>query len=152
MSLNHIGGGNGNNVVPDNADALFDIRTIGGQDTEAIYNHAKEILEELASTVDNFNYELSVEADVKAVSTDMESTLVDAAKTALTNNDREVSYYAFSGGTDASQFTKAGDYPIIIIGPGDMSMAHQPNEYVDVQDFYDMIQINKEIALDFLNK
>ena len=82
----------------------------------------------------------------------MESNLVDAAKSALTNNDREVSFFAFSGGTDASQFTKAGDYPIIIIGPGDMSMAHQPNEYVDVQDFYDMIQINKEIALDFLNK
>lgn len=152
MSLNHIGGGNGNNVVPDNADALFDIRTIGGQDTEALYNHAKEILDELAATVDNFQYELTVEADVKAVSTDMESNLVGAAKSALTNNDREVSFFAFSGGTDASQFTKAGDYPIIIIGPGEMSMAHQPNEYVDVQDFYDMIQINKEIALEFLNK
>ncbi len=152
MSLNYINGGNGNNVVPDNANALFDIRTIGGQDTEALFNQAKDILEELKTTVPNFNYEISVEADVKALSTDKESTLVQAAKDSLTDNNHLVEFFAFSGGTDASQFTKAGDFPIIIIGPGEMSMAHQPNEYVKIQDFYDMIEINKDIALNFLNQ
>lgn len=152
MSLNHIEGGNGNNVVPDNAEALFDIRTVASQDTKAIYQQAKGILDDLAEKINNFQYELEVIADVNAISTDENSKLVEVAKEALVENGRDVAFYAFSGGTDASQFTKAGDFPIIIMGPGSMDMAHQPNEYVDLKDFYDMIEINKKIALKFLNE
>lgn len=152
MSLNHIHGGNGNNVVPDNAEALLDIRTVAIQDTDALFKHASEILDELAATVDHFKYELTCDTDVKAVSTSLDSDLVKAAKDAISANHREVTFAALNAGTDASQFTKAGDFPIIILGPGDMAMAHQPNEYVGIDEFYDMIEINKDLALNFLNK
>ncbi|MGX7107539.1 ArgE/DapE family deacylase [Hutsoniella sourekii] len=152
LSLNHIGGGNGNNVVPDHAEALFDIRTIASQDTQAIYNQAQTILDKLATQVEAFQYELTVEADVKAVSTPRDSDLVQATESALTTQQQPIDYSSFSGGTDASQFTQAGDFPIIIIGPGKMDMAHQPNEYVDLQDFYTMIQVYKDLALNFLNQ
>src|SRR5699024_990149 len=47
-----------------------------------------------------------------------------------------------TGYTDGSQFVHADKaFPIIVLGPGDTLIAHQPDEYVEVAEFLHSIQL-----------
>ena len=45
------------------------------------------------------------------------------------NGDNTVPY-----GTDGGWFQKGG-YSTVVCGPGDIALAHQPNEYISVEQF-----------------
>ena len=51
------------------------------------------------------------------------------------NGNHFVSY-----GTEAGQFQERG-YSAVICGPGDISVAHQPDEYVSVDDMLDSAKV-----------
>ncbi|HGJ64251.1 TPA: M20/M25/M40 family metallo-hydrolase [bacterium] len=40
--------------------------------------------------------------------------------------------------------------PTIILGPGNLSMAHKVNEYIEIKELYDAVKIYVAIALNFL--
>ncbi len=42
------------------------------------------------------------------------------------------------------------DVPIVICGPGEPSMAHQPDEWVDVQNYLDSIRFYIDLAIRYL--
>jgi succinyl-diaminopimelate desuccinylase len=56
--------------------------------------------------------------------------------------------------TDAAAFLQGkGDFPVIILGPGDDRLAHQPDEYIEIDKFLQSIEyyqllIKKYFALD----
>jgi len=47
--------------------------------------------------------------------------------------------------TEASLFSEAG-YPAIVFGPGDISNAHQPNEYVTLDHLCEALLIYEQIV------
>ena len=47
--------------------------------------------------------------------------------------------------TEASLFSEAG-LPAIVFGPGDISNAHQPNEYVELTQLSQALNIYREIV------
>ncbi|WP_147917150.1 M20/M25/M40 family metallo-hydrolase [Ruania zhangjianzhongii] len=50
--------------------------------------------------------------------------------------------YAYPGGTDASYFLGRGQIPTVTsLGPGLLSVAHGPNEYVPVRDLYTAVEL-----------
>ncbi|PJH64164.1 M20/M25/M40 family metallo-hydrolase, partial [Salmonella enterica] len=68
----------------------------------------------------------------------------------ITNEDKELTI--LTGGSDGSQFVRANpEMAVIIIGPGDFGIAHQPNEFVKINDFYDAISIYEQVAIDYLS-
>lgn len=151
ISLNGFHGGSSMNVVPDMATATFDIRTVGGQDHSKLTAQAQAVIDRLASEKTGFKAVLTVRVDLLPVSTAVEDPIVKMAKDAVANHsDRTGEISGISGATDGSRFTRAGDFPIIVLGPGEMAMAHQPNEYVDIEDFFAMIEINTVLAKEFL--
>lgn len=55
--------------------------------------------------------------------------------------------------TDASVFSVAigGELPVVIWGPGDEKLAHQPNEYVELEKFQRAISFYKHLAATYLD-
>ncbi|KUP23468.1 M20 family metallopeptidase [Paenibacillus sp. DMB5] len=56
-----------------------------------------------------------------------------------------VSYY-----TDASVLHNHGKLPVLIYGPGDPKLAHQPDEWIDIEAYLESISFYRELALRFL--
>ena len=48
--------------------------------------------------------------------------------------------------TDASVLDRKGERDILLFGPGDPSMAHKPNEYVEIRKYEDAIRILQQFA------
>lgn len=152
-SLNIIRGGNGTNVVPDKATVELDIRTLPQQDHEQIKSEIEAILYQLAENDEDFKYEIEYINDLVSIKTDPEdpfTQIVNQSVREVLQQDPEIfapSYY-----TDGSEFVLSdNDYPIIIIGPGEAEMAHQPNEYVVIDKYFDMIDINQKIIENYFS-
>jgi acetylornithine deacetylase/succinyl-diaminopimelate desuccinylase-like protein len=56
----------------------------------------------------------------------------------------------FPGGTDGSRWVAAGIPTIAALGPGLLTLAHRPNEYVEVEEILQASRIYALAALRFL--
>jgi len=65
--------------------------------------------------------------------------------TGLPREPKGVSYY-----TDGSVIANRLRIPMVIIGPGDTDMTHQPNEYVEVSRLVQAVKIYLLIAIRYL--
>lgn len=151
ISLNQISGGVSNNVVPDEAEAFIDIRTVAGQDSEVLRERIKAILDELKKLHDGFDYEYEQVYDILAVATPDDDPLLASTQKAMANHGYDDELLFIKGGTDASAFRTANkDFGMVIVGPGNALSAHQTDENVKVEDYYNAIEVYQEIVKDYL--
>ncbi|HLR67545.1 MAG TPA: M20 family metallopeptidase [Virgibacillus sp.] len=147
LNVSTIEGGIQTNVVPDQCKVTVDIRTIPEIAHSEIVNGIQEILTGMETEWGLFHSELNILHDLPPLANKKNDTFVDLALhvnqeirgTELL--EKGANYY-----TDGSVFAPALDLPIIIYGPGDEKMAHQPNEYVDVDRYIEAIQYYISIA------
>ena len=152
INLGTISGGVRTNVVPDMCRLQIDIRTVPGQNHQEILSDVKNLLKEIEAA-SNAKFELNILNDLVAVGTSVEDPLIKVALSTageLFNRDYQpkgVRYY-----TDASTFVPGlgNDLPVIFYGPGNETMAHKPNEYVETSKYLDSITFYKEVALRYL--
>lgn len=125
-----ITGGEVVNKVPDFAELRFDIRSIEPQDIE---NFVKDIN----------NYIINLQSEYVGLKIEIKQLLAIPAFNMLNNNKiKEIAQLlnikinSFSGGCEAGYYTAySGD--AIIFGVGDLALAHKPNEYAVVKEYYD---------------
>ena len=152
MNLGVISGGTQPNVVPDVCRLRIDVRTVPGQDHREILNDIGTLAQEIESN-SPARIELTVLNDKPSVSTPADEEIVGTAvRTADDLFEKRPQPSGVRYFTDASVFVPgAGDgLPVIIYGPGDEALAHQPNEYVEVGKYLDAITFYKELALRYL--
>jgi len=129
LSVNMIDGGEAMNIIPDRCTIGVDIRTLPGQDHEALRYDIERILAQLNTTTPQFDAELAIERSVKAMETDPECDFIkrfcSAVDVDLTN--------AIGFTTDAPYVVPLGA-PIVIYGPGKPKLCHQADEYIDIAD------------------
>jgi succinyl-diaminopimelate desuccinylase len=134
LSVNTIVGGVNTNVVPDVCRTTIDIRSLPDQDHGEILRSLADLADQLAATVADFRVEFRVLNDRPSVQTPVDDPLVPAAQRAASlafgaeRPIRGATYY-----TDASVLQPPTGVPTLIIGPGDDRLAHQPNEFVNVE-------------------
>jgi Acetylornithine deacetylase/Succinyl-diaminopimelate desuccinylase and related deacylases len=60
---------------------------------------------------------------------------------------------ASPGATDASNFLRHQneDFPFIMFGPGETTVAHKINEYVNRQTYLDFIDLYEDLFVQYLN-
>ncbi len=132
MNVGTIAGGVKTNVVPDRCVATVDLRTLPGQDHAAIVQDIRDLAAELESTVPGLRVDVRIANDMPPVETPTDHPLVRTARAAIADalgaepRVRGATYY-----TDGGVWVEAG-IPIVIFGPGDDRLAHQPNEGVEV--------------------
>lgn len=145
MSINTISGGEAMNIVPDRCTLGIDIRTLPGQDHEAIRYDLERMLGRLKTTVPHFDGELVIDRSVPAIQTDPEcnfvKTFCSAVEVDLTNP------IGFT--TDAPHLLPL-KAPIIIYGPGKPGMCHQVDEYIEIDDLRSGVAMFKSVLGKFL--
>ena len=76
--------------------------------------------------------------------TSKEDKLIQSVENSLKKLDILPIFETFSGSTDASMLIKNSLIPVII-GPGDLSVVHRENEYVELSQLYDSCRLYLDI-------
>jgi succinyl-diaminopimelate desuccinylase len=141
-SINTIAGGVKTNVVPDQCTVTIDQRTVPGQDHRAILRQVEELIADLGRRLPDFRASVEVINDRIPVASSPEEPVVQRFYDIVAEVAGErpvpkgVNYY-----TDAVAFAPALNAPMIICGPGEAKLAHQPNEYVEVHKMVEAAKI-----------
>lgn len=129
MSINTISGGEAMNIVPDRCTLGVDIRTLPGQDHEAIRYDFERMLARLKTSVPHFDGEFAIDRSVTAMETDPECEFVKTFCSAV-----EVDLTNVVGFTTDAPYLLPLEAPIVIFGPGKPRMCHQVDEYIEISD------------------
>lgn len=146
-SVNICQGGVATNVVPDYCEVNIDFRTIPGQTAEDIKTYLNKALDSAAKDDKDFKAEIEILSDLAAVRCPEGASILDALDKAAGRKHirRGVRFY-----TDASTLVR--DYPekqVVIYGPGISEMAHQPNEYCEVEQFERFVETYANLLKDY---
>ncbi|MNV72585.1 Acetylornithine deacetylase [compost metagenome] len=143
-----IAGGVQTNVIPDRCAIDVDIRTVPPQNHASLLEEIENRLLELKKLNPQYRYEIEPLLDRSPVNTDPKDELIAAALEITGQSPGElkgVPYY-----TDGSVLHHEGKPPILIYGPGDEKLAHQPDEWVDIDAYMASITFYRELAIRFL--
>lgn len=153
MNIGTIRGGIKTNVVPDSCEITIDIRTVPGMSHSAILEDFKAIIEKLKEDIPELNMVIEVENDRPPVGTDKDHEFVKLAikvgervfkKTLVPQG---VNYY-----TDGAAFVPEMGLPMLILGPGEAKLAHQPNEYVEIDKLQKAAEFYAAFAVEYLKE
>ena len=148
VSVNMIEGGNKVNVVPDLCEMTIDMRTVPRQDHGAIVAALEALANEVARSFHaDLRIEVEVQEDVGPLETDRDEPLVEAMVASVrTVLGREPVVGGVTYGTDAAYLGPGYNIPMVICGPGAQGMAHQPDEYVEVEQLVQAAEIYADLA------
>ena len=143
-------GGDQVNTIPDNAEVVFNIRTVPEFDNEAVKGIFAEVYQEFLDKGADFDLQLTL--DLKPLNGGVNSDLVQLTKTlgaTYLNQDLEV--VPMTGGTDGANFVanKPAGYPIIIFGPGSTT-SHQIDEYVDKDEYLTFVNLYIDLLATYI--
>jgi succinyl-diaminopimelate desuccinylase len=152
--VNTIVGGSAINLTPDRAELGLDIRYLPGMS-------ADRIIDELRSVADSGGSEITFEIldDKPPVETPSDHPFVNLCRGSYRSSLRrgpepfegeEASLGGASYFSDAAVLCPALGLPRVIIGPGEMGMSGQRDEYVQIERLIAAADIYVEIALDYL--
>jgi succinyl-diaminopimelate desuccinylase len=145
MSINTIRGGEALNIVPDRCTLGVDVRTLPGQDHEAIRYDFERMLARLTAAVPQFEAELAVERSAGAMETDPECEFVKTFCTAVDVDLTNTIAYT----TDAPHLAPLGA-PMVLYGPGNPKLCHEVDEYLETADLQAGTDYFKRTILTFL--
>ena len=152
LSVGTIQGGNKTNVVPDRCTATIDMRTLPGMQHEEVLAKIRHVLDGLREAIPAFRYDIRVIAERAPVAADPHAPIVETALTILAARGRRVIPKATPGyATDASVFQPASGAPFLIFGPGLPHLAHQPDEYIEIDTYLESIELYCELAQRYLS-
>lgn len=147
LTVTRIAGGHADNVLPGSCDLLLDRRMVPGEDEEAV---KREIGDLLALAHERFGLRAEV-IDYKATTGGATETAADArivqAGLAASREQgiAEPGPFGFQGACDLVHFRGIGAQGVVI-GPGSLSVAHQPDEFVPVDEFVAASLIYRDVA------
>ena len=143
MNVGTFEGGQGVNMVPDEASIGVDIRTVAGMDHAALLERLKQVLGKEA--------EVGVFSDMGAVWTEPGEQWVqrvfDICSSHLgTRPEPQTATY----NTDAGNLQKAyAGAPAVVLGPGEAKLAHQTDEYVSMDRIRQSVAIYAALIRDW---
>jgi succinyl-diaminopimelate desuccinylase len=144
MNIGVIQGGIKVNVVPDTCDALLDMRIVKDQDPDSLLKEMNTRLES-AGLSDRVHVEYV--HGKPAVMTPSDAEIVGIAKSAVAKiTGTEPSLATATYGTDCSVLQPKVGILHVICGPGSIEQAHQPDEYIRLDELYQSVDLFLEIA------
>jgi acetylornithine deacetylase/succinyl-diaminopimelate desuccinylase len=147
LTVTRINGGHADNVLPGTCDLLLDRRMVPGESEEAVKG---EIGELLASARDRLGARAEVVAYKAttggATETPIDRPIVQASLAASrAHGVAKPGPFGFQGGCDLVHFSNIGAQGTVI-GPGDLAVAHKPDEFVPVDEFVTASRIYCDVA------
>jgi acetylornithine deacetylase len=133
----HVGtikGGTALNIVPNDCSVAFEIRNIPSDDPqrllERISTSAAELAEQSRSRFAGADVAVEITNTYPGLDTPADAEVVGHVQR-LTANDGKTGKIAF--GTEGGLFHERLGIPTVVCGPGDIRQAHQPDEFISVE-------------------
>jgi len=130
------------NVIPAEAVVGVDVRTIPGQDHAEIRGDLDRAVVEAVAGVPGCRGALEVIEERPSTETPRDAAIVRAVERACRRvQDRPARHRGVPGATDGTFLHAWGGVPIVTIGPGDVTIPHQIDEFVRVADLFEAARI-----------
>jgi succinyl-diaminopimelate desuccinylase len=140
------------NVIPALATVAADLRTIPGVDHGELIKHVTELAHALGGA-DEVRAEVAVLVDRPPVDTPRDDPVVAAlARAHAAVTGEEPRYGGVPGTTDGTILTARAGVPTVVYGPGGKWIAHQADEFVEVDDIVRCARVYAEAAQRFLHR
>lgn len=152
LTVTRISGGVADNIVPDACEMMLDRRMIPGEsETDAIAEIEAMLRDAAADGVAARIVRFQATTG-GATETPADHPLVAAALAACAaNGTPEPRVGGFGGGCDLVHFRKTGAAGVVI-GPGDLAVAHKPDEFVPIDQLVAAAFLYRDLALRMLGK
>lgn len=150
ININSIHGGLGEGfdglpspLVPDSCRMVLDRRFLIEEDLDEVKNEIRQILEKLATNRPSFKYHLRDLFEVIPTMTPKNAPVVREVSAAIQEILGKPAEMVVSPGTyDQKHIDRIGKLNnCIAYGPGILDLAHQPDEYVDIDDMLDSAKV-----------
>lgn len=151
LTVTRINGGHADNVVPAQCDVLLDRRIVPGEDEEVVKREIAELLSQ-AQARSGIRAEIAGYHATTggATETKIDEPIVQASLAASRRYCKgEPGPFGFQGGCDLVHFRSIGAKGTVI-GPGSLSVAHKPDEFVPVDEFVSASLIYRDVAMAML--
>jgi succinyl-diaminopimelate desuccinylase len=123
-------------LVPDSCRLTMDRRFLIEEDIIEVKAEVTDLLEELADSRPNFRYQIHDIMEFLPTMTDAEAPVVKAVSAAILDILGKTPDHVISPGTyDQKHIARIGHlHDCIAYGPGILELAHQPDEYIVIDD------------------
>lgn len=150
LNINSIHGGEGEEfdglpvpLVSDSCRMIIDRRFLIEEDLAIVKHEVVHLLDGLRADRDKFDYAIRDLFEVIPTMTDEHAPVVTAVSSAIEHVLKKPATMVVSPGTyDQKHIDRIGKLSdCIAYGPGILTLAHQPDEYVEVQDMLDSAKV-----------
>lgn len=148
LNVNTVSGGQvGEDVqspcVADRALAIFDRRFLLEEGFESTKSEIKRLLDSVAARVPGLRYELRDRMVVHPTATPADSPVTRSLQAAIKSVlHKDAQIIASPGTYDQKHFDRIGGIPhTVAYGPGVLDLAHQPDEWVGIEDLKNSIAV-----------
>lgn len=146
-----IEGGLQFNSVPDKAVLKGNIRTVPEFGSERAIKVLQDAIDENNADPKKAKLSLHLEQVLDAAESKSDSDLINALKESAPN--KNVAVRPLIGTCELSRYTHiSDDIELVVYGPGLTKNAHIVDEYIELDEYYDTIEIFKKTALNYLNR
>ncbi|MBU5424861.1 M20 family metallopeptidase [Tissierella pigra] len=128
-----IHGGVKTNIIPEDANATLDIRTIPGFSHEQIIENAHKIAKDMENKSQGMVIQVVVENNRPPLTMDKEDNFIKEIEKVFNKLSYPVKFKGINFYTDASQLIPYHNIPFVILGPGEENMCHQKNERIKIE-------------------
>ena len=134
LHVGRISGGTAGNITARDCRFEVDIRTVPSQDGTLWFDRFRAFASEIERDMQKINPETFIDIDLAIVCPGVRPEENGAAEQLARQLTGDNAVNTVSYGTDGGHFQKGG-YSTVICGPGDIALAHQPNEFITIDQF-----------------
>ena len=138
--------------VPDSCRMVVDRRFLIEEDLADVKAEMRAVLDTVGARRENFRYDIRDVHEVQPTMTDRDAPIVRAVSGAVERVLGQAPDYVVSPGTyDQKHIDRIGRLKnCIAYGPGILDLAHQPDEYIGIQDMVESTQVMALTLADLL--
>lgn len=152
LNIGTIRGGVGPNVVPDLCRVSLDFRLPPGIPDEQLMEEVRAAVKKAGAKLPGMRVDIHPTWSRVAVATPVQDRIVQLVlqlcREKLGRRQEPLPTPGFA--TDASALCSDPPIPFVIIGPGKEELAHKPDEYVEIEDYLNAVDLYAELARRYL--
>lgn len=142
-----IEGGKQVNSIPSRAVLQGNIRSIPEFSNDKVIHLLEKLVNQLNEGV-SYHLELKIDYNKIPVKADKDSLLIQSIQKQFVS---PLPLVTAAGTTDAAEFTKSkNQFDLVVFGPGVPTLPHQIDEFVEIDNYLDMIEKYQKIAKSYL--
>jgi succinyl-diaminopimelate desuccinylase len=139
------------NCLPDGCDAFLDIRSLPGMRHAALIERIRDLMDAVRAETPGLRFDLEIVDDRPSTEIAAAHPLVMAVAAAHERvYGARPAFGGVPGSTDGVILARDRGIPVVVYGPGDKRIPHQPDEFVDLGEVVRAAQVYVVAALDLL--